>query len=242
MDYFSAYGALARRLRSPVLIAGRYRFQVRRRRSIVADVRRKLALRADHRLLDVGCGVGWLLTPLSRFVREAVGVDHRALVRRYRSLGVPKNVRLVAGAWPRVSVPGLFDRLLVYSVLHYLPSAAAANRFVEACVAKLAPGGRLLLGDIPNTDAAARSARSAEGRRLAAVYERQRRQEASADVQTRVLIFGQVRDKGSYLNDAFLLAMMARLRRRGLESYLLSQPSSLPFSGSREDIVVWRRS
>lgn len=241
MDCFAAYGAAARKVSSPTLLAGRHLFQERAQQRIVVDVRRKMRLRTVHRLLDIGCGVGVLLTPLAACVREAVGVDHPAMLARYRRMRVPANVRLVAGAWPAVDVPGQFDRIVVYSVLHYLNGVKAARRFIDACLAQLAPGGWLMLGDIPNEDAERRLRASAAGQRVLRQYQRQLQRERSGESLTFSQIFARVDALRPYLNDAFLLRLLTDLRRRGYEAYIVAQPRALSFSQSREDVLVWHR-
>jgi hypothetical protein len=39
-------------------------------------------------------------------------------------------------------------------------------------------------------------------------------------------------------DDALVLDVMAFIRRKGFEAFLLPQPIDLPFGGSREDILV----
>lgn len=141
MDHFEAYGLLAERLDSPTLIAGRHLFQAEAEDKIVDDIVIKLKLEDQHSLLDIGCGVGVLLTPLAKHVKRAVGVDHSAMTERYQQMGVPENVQLAAGGWPELEMSGQFDRILVYSVLHYLRGEMAAKFFIEACLSCLAPGG-----------------------------------------------------------------------------------------------------
>lgn len=116
MNVFEAFGRAAEVLRSPSIIAGRHRFkdedELYVQKCNVEDVVSKLLPSSSSRLLDIGCGVGFLLTPLSRYVAEAVGIDHPSCLAKYRELGVPANVRLIAGQWPDTKVEGTFDRIL----------------------------------------------------------------------------------------------------------------------------------
>ena len=75
IDAYEAYGQAARNLTTPTLIAGRNRFQAEEEKNIVRDVAEKLRLCPAHRLLEVGCNIGILLTPLSPHVAEAVDQD-----------------------------------------------------------------------------------------------------------------------------------------------------------------------
>jgi 2-polyprenyl-3-methyl-5-hydroxy-6-metoxy-1,4-benzoquinol methylase len=239
MDAFDMYGELAEALSSPTLIAGRSSFQVREEACIADDVSRKLTLQRSHRLLEIGCGVGVLLNGLAARVERAVGLDHANCIARYRTQGVPANVELVAGRWPEVKPAGTFDRILVYSVMHYLPDETTALAFIEQCMLALRPGGALLLGDIPNADKKRRFATSTTGKRVAAEYSaRVARHQDEHVAQT--AIFARMDSLASYLNDAFILALTAQTRAGGGEAYLLHQPDGLPFWYTREDVLLCR--
>jgi 2-polyprenyl-3-methyl-5-hydroxy-6-metoxy-1,4-benzoquinol methylase len=237
-SFFEAYGRLAREADDPTVIAGRHAFQRSEERLIVDDVTRKLELGPKSRLLEIGCGMGVLLGPLSRLVHSATGVDHESIIERAAGR-LPDDVRLIAGRWPDVIVDSTFDRILVYSVLHYLDGPTAAEAFVDACVTVLEPGGRILLGDLPNRDAAARFTATEAGAAFSVAW-RERVAGESGDDAKRDAIFDGIEGAG-YLDDEFILGLVRRYRARGFEAYVLPQRSDLPFGWTREDIVLHRR-
>ncbi len=241
IDSYQAFGEAASVLDTPTLIAGRRRFHAAVEPRILADVEAKLDVRPDQRLLEIGCGVGLLLSALAGHVGEAVGLDHPACVERYRALGVPPNVTLIAGRWPDTRPAGTFDRVLVYSVLHYVTDRDAAWAFVDAAIDALRPDGLLLLGDVPNADAARRFRASASSAAIDAQYREQSRATSDDESRRQDEIFGRVPGRPGFLDDDFLLTLLARVRARGLESYVTRQPRDLPFSYTREDVLVWRR-
>ena len=73
---FEYFGRLSRHLDDPTLIAGRYAFQKPAEKKILFDVIRKLRLENRDSLLEIGCGVGNLLIPLSFIVDKVTGIDH----------------------------------------------------------------------------------------------------------------------------------------------------------------------
>ncbi|HEY9206256.1 MAG TPA: class I SAM-dependent methyltransferase [Candidatus Methanoperedens sp.] len=240
MDPYEAYGEAAEQLTTPIIISGRNNFQAGDELHIINDILNKLHPLSSDRILEIGCGVGILLTPLSQHVAEAVGIDHTSCVARYKEFGVPSNVQLIAGRWPEEKPQGTFDRILVYSVLHYLPDAQTARHFIDNCISILKDGGGLMLGDIPNEDSRKRFLASDFGKRFEAEWVAgiSRRGEEHA---IRDRIFSQVENTPPYLTDDFILQLLADTRRQGLESYVVPQAKNLPFCYTREDILIWKR-
>ena len=117
---------------------------------ILTRVRRALCLGSKTRLLEVGCGAGMLLGPLSTTVALAIGCDlAESMVRRARHLFIGLKVN-VAEAIALPYPAGAFDTVLVHSVFHYFPSHEYA-RFVLGELCRVCrPGGRVWISDIPD--------------------------------------------------------------------------------------------
>lgn len=225
-DYFNAYGRALAEINDDTIAAGRYPFQ--NVDLIVEDVICKLDPKPEHRLLEIGFGTGQLLVPLARIMREAVGVDHEAAVARAlkRFPSGLDGVDLIAGQWPDAPVRGTFDRILAYSVLQYTKTYGP---FIERAVDTLAPGGLMMLGDLPNRDAAARRSR------LDAVWNL--RMDANGEIWNRDDIFSSL-EPAWIVTDNFITSLLRGYRRRGFDAYVLPQPSGLPFFPGREDIII----
>jgi SAM-dependent methyltransferase len=241
---YTTYGELAEKIESPIMISGRNSFHTDMITAVVTDVRSKLKLDPSHRLLEIGCNIGLMLTPLAKDVKEAVGVDHPSLLDKYRQFGVPNNVILVPGYWPEAKVEGLFDRMLVCSVMQGLPDEAFARKFVDACLSRLKPGGMLLLADLPNEDMRQRYLHSGEGKRVSAEYDavrdKARAEDKAGEYSIRDTIFAEGH-ADVYLSDQFTLDLVSDVRKRGFDAFILPQPAGLPFYMSREDILIRRR-
>jgi protein-L-isoaspartate(D-aspartate) O-methyltransferase len=108
---------------------------------VVAYMTEQLAVRPDHRVLEVGTGSGYQAAVLSRLAREVVGVE------RYRTLAEAARARLATLGYTNVEVrlgDGLagvaerapFDRIMI---------TAAAEVVPDALVEQLAPGGVMVL-------------------------------------------------------------------------------------------------
>ncbi|PNQ95178.1 hypothetical protein C1S70_30285 (plasmid) [Azospirillum argentinense] len=240
-SYYEGYGLLANRISSPLLLSGRNLFHAPQIAAIIEDIAAKLALRPSDRLLDIGCNVGLLLRPLASRVARSVGVDHAEVLKQFDHEGTASLIELVAGQWPDVEVEGGFNCILAYSVVQCLQDKAAIDRFVASCLGRLLPGGRLLIGDIPNTSTWERFVQSTSGQAAVHKHELSREKERAdtLEFQAREAVF---RDNANLLHmtDADLLDLTARLRAQGFNTYVLPQPPGLPHYGSREDLLVVR--
>ena len=90
-----------------------------------------------------------------------------------------------------------------------------------------------MIGDIPNPDKKRRFLSTKYGEEINTKYQ-------SASNST---VPSKSKAEGGppvELNDEFILSICGFMRTRGCESFLLPQPSGLPFNNSREDILVVR--
>jgi ubiquinone/menaquinone biosynthesis C-methylase UbiE len=215
-------------------VAGRYAFQALAEKRILADVTKKLGLTGGDKLLEIGCGPGNLLVPLSYWVGQASGIDNKIALDRLRSRGVDASrIHLIEGNFLEVAIEGLsFNKILIYSVIQYVDSIETAINFITRAMSLLEPGGRLLLGDLPNTDKKARWAQSEMGKVAGQQWHRQ-----MATVNDHPLADLPADNSLVSINDSFAFQIMAHGRNLGAETYLLSQSSDLPFGNTREDIL-----
>jgi len=105
---------------------------------------RGITLAPDAETLEIGCGLGRLLEPLSRRVRKAWGVDvstemvraaRRALAGRPNVGVVPTTGRL------RSFGDASLDFVYSYAVFQHVPSARAVSRYVSEAARVLKVGG-----------------------------------------------------------------------------------------------------
>lgn len=105
-----------------------------------------LDVRPDWRVLEIGCGIGRLLRPLSERVARAVGVDlSEEMVRRGREYCAGRgNVELhrtdgSLGFLPEAE----FDFVFSHIVFQHLPRKAYVDRYLREAFRVLKPGGIL---------------------------------------------------------------------------------------------------
>ncbi|AZK92477.1 MULTISPECIES: non-ribosomal peptide synthetase [Streptomyces] len=112
---------------------------------------------APRRVLEIGVGSGLLLAKIVGEVEEYWGTDiSPTVVDRVRTqadqAGWADRVRLTAQAADDVSgLPrGGFDTVVLNSVVQYFPSAEYLDHVLDRAMELLAPGGRLIVGDVRN--------------------------------------------------------------------------------------------
>jgi SAM-dependent methyltransferase len=115
-------------------------------------VERILAL-GPRRLLEVGCGMGLLLTRLAPACEECWGVDFSpeavaAVSRAFAGRDLPVVVRQQAADDLTGLPPGRFDTVILSSVIQYFPNLAYLRRVLAGICALAAPGARIFLGDL----------------------------------------------------------------------------------------------
>jgi 2-polyprenyl-3-methyl-5-hydroxy-6-metoxy-1,4-benzoquinol methylase len=237
-DPFEIFGTLGSQKLPPHVKSGRLLAQAEAERLIVGDIEQKLSLRPRDKLLEIGCGVGNLLVPLSFRVAHAVGIDHAGLIEAARERFRDIKVEFRTGQFPGKPLDEKFDRVLVYSVIHYLANFEAVCHFIDAAATLISPGGSLLVGDIPNSDRKARFIASDAGK----LFEAEWRQRVSEDKPEGAAPLEALTQATFIrtLNDDMILALIGRYRSMGFHAYVLAQPAALPFGHTREDVLIAR--
>jgi protein-L-isoaspartate(D-aspartate) O-methyltransferase len=108
---------------------------------VVAYMTEKLALDAEHEVLEIGTGSGYQAAILAALCRHVYTIErhaalHEAALARFARLGI-RNITAIVGdgtaGWPE---PRSFDRIIV---------TAAARQPPEALLEQLKPGGRMIM-------------------------------------------------------------------------------------------------
>jgi SAM-dependent methyltransferase len=126
------------------------------------DVLRKLRLHPELSVAEIGCGIGLLGVPIAERTARYVGLDFapqavQAANERLRAAGAGNRasaicVDILDVDGKELQLLGHFDRVLVYSVLHYARTESEAVRFLQCTIDLLAPRGRALIGNVPLDD------------------------------------------------------------------------------------------
>jgi hypothetical protein len=207
--------------------------------AIYRDVLAKLSNleRRGQTVFDIGCGCSdlpFLLTNTCerRGHRLVLGDSAEMLAH----LPDEPFVRKAPGCFPRDSADlvreyaGQVDAALVYSVLQYAFVDLPLFDFVDACLTLLAPGGQLLIGDVPNVSKRKRFFASGTGIR--------HHQQFTGTNEAPAVPFN-VPEPGK-IDDAVVFSILGRARAAGFDAYVVPQAPDLPMANRREDILITR--
>jgi hypothetical protein len=123
---------------------------------------------------------------------------------------------------------GRVDVLLAYSVLHYVFVEGNVFTFLDKALQLLAPGGEMLIGDVPNVSKRKRFFATPAG---AAFHRRFTGRDEDPPVALLAVEDGKI-------DDGVLMGLVLRARAAGCDAYLLPQPDDLPLANRREDLLV----
>jgi hypothetical protein len=206
--------------------------------AIFRDVCSKLTSlnRRGRTVFDIGCGCSDLPRLLADHCRrhghELVLCDSAEMLGH---LPDEPFVRKSAGCFPGdagliAEHAGRVDAILVYSVLQYVFVEGSAFDFVDACLSLLAPGGQLLIGDIPNVSKRKRFFASAAGVGCHRAF--------TGTDEVPAVAFNTV--ERSKIDDAVVLGIVGRARAAGFDAYVVPQSVDLPMANRREDVLITR--
>lgn len=205
---------------------------------IFQDIKSKLSLLDGEGMtvLDIGPGCsdlpGMLMNHCQSRKHRLFMVDAPEMLER-----LPDNpcAEKVAAFYP--DCPPLLDKLagnvdviICYSVLHYIFVDTSIFRFLDASLALLAPGGQMLIGDIPNISKRKRFFASETGVRF--------HQEFMNTTEIPEPAFNRI-EHGN-IDDAVVFSLLQRARAQGFDAYVLPQGPDLPMANRREDILITR--
>lgn len=123
---------------------------------------------------------------------------------------------------------GAVDVILMYSVFQYIFVEANPFDAIDLCLNLLAPGGRALIGDIPNISMRNRFFASAAG----LAFHRDFTGRTDLPLP---LIDGPA---AGLIDDAVIAGLLLRIRAAGVHAFIVPQGSGLPMQNRREDLLI----
>jgi hypothetical protein len=207
---------------------------------IFEDIVRKLdfdASKAGQTFLEIGPGC----SDLPIMIQDLCGNSNTnlLLVDSKEMLGQLPDKNFIVkyeGYFPD-SVPELIngyqrkiDYILAYSNLQCVFYDKCIYKFIDSALSLLKPGGKMLIGDIPNISKRKRYFSSETGIEFHKNFMKTE--------EPPVVNFYQL--EPSQIDDGIVMGIMQRYRNFGFETYLYPQNAMLPMYNRREDILICR--
>jgi hypothetical protein len=207
-------------------------------RKIFADIQLKLTNLAKYNkcIFDIGPGCSDLPRMLIDLCRDR---RHRlTLIDNKEMLDLLPNdsfIKKVAALYPNCpelieQYRGTVDVIVCYSVLHYVLIDTAFFRFLDTSLSLLAPGGQMLIGDIPNISKRKRFFASETGILF--------HQEFMKTIEQPDVVYNKI--EHDLIDDSVVFALLQRARAQGFDAYVVPQTPDLPMANRREDILITR--
>ena len=207
--------------------------------AIFTDIISKLQIRnvQGQILLDIGPGCSDLPNMIHKY---AISNGCKILLADSKEMldSLPDNqdTTKFIGQFPNdvfdllESYQNSIDYIVTYSTLLCVFYDQCIFKFIDAAVLLLKPGGRLLIGDVPNISKRKRFFSSEAGKQFHKDF---MKTDEDPDIQHLQLEPG-------YIDDGVIAGILQRYRGFGYDSYLLPQNKNLPFANRREDILIVR--
>lgn len=210
-----------------------------RESAIFDDILAKLPKLSDtgKKVVEIGPGCG----PLPQMLAELAEKNKHDLVfldsdEMLSQLPDYELVTKISGKFPDEccftdeSHKGRYDVVLAYSVLQYIFSDGDLWQALDLAMSLLAPGGRIMFGDVPNVAMRRRFLSGPAGREFHRAYFGDESEPTSET---------EMPDMRA-LDDSVIFSILLRARSHGFHSWVTPQADSLPMANRREDIIIER--
>lgn len=117
---------------------------------LVEQIKSELRLEVASSLLEVGCGSGALLLPLSSLPIKLAGVDYSSSFVGIAQKAIKGLEARVAEAAALPFPDESFSRVISHGVFHYFPDEAYVEKALAEMLRVLEPEGGILIADIPD--------------------------------------------------------------------------------------------
>ena len=205
--------------------------------NIFIDISSKLTLLSStHKnVIDIGPGCSdlpkFLINCCRKNNHQLTLIDSKEMLAHIND---ESFIKKIPGFYPQCEISsdlvGNIDIIICYSVFHYIFNVTPCHNFLDKSLSLLAPGGQMLIGDIPNISMRKRFFSSSTGKDYHKKF-------MGTDINPEV-IFNNI--ESNQIDDSVMLSIVQRARLQGFNAYIVPQDPKLPMANRREDILICR--
>ena len=215
----------------PTEKAGRYKWQQGKEIIIFNDIKKKLIFKKNDNFLDIGCGCGPLTDLLVNYCQKNninvtlcdIPPIIDLLKKKFKRF---KNIEYIDQEFQKIKIINKYDKILCYSVIQCVDSPL---NFTKKIISLINEKGKVLIGDIPNINKKFRFLQSEFGWK----YEKNNFSNKITFKQ-----FKKITKQNKKIDDDYILKILLYCRKLNKSSNVIKQNQNLPFSYTREDILV----
>ena len=186
----------------------------------------------DCNLIDIGCGAGPVCDYMVKYAKKNkinltlndIPEVIRFLKKRYKK---NKNIKYLSGEFQKQKIKKRFNKVLCYSVIQCTNNPKV---FFNEILNIVSDQSSILIGDIPNTSKKKRFLTSKFGKK----FEEKRIKKKINNINK----YLKENKQNNLINDELIKEFLIKSKKKGFNFFILRQDSKLPFSYTREDILV----
>ena len=208
-----------------------------------ADIARKVNFLKSDVVLDLGGGCGQIADFIAARCKQVVLADAAASSLRVARQLMEKRYNVIYKQLDLTQFPfsledNYFDKIICYSVVHYLRDHAEFQKLVAEMIRITKNGGKILIADIPLSDKASRYLAERKKDKLRNFFSNIRYYLRKFATGIQYKLSGV--DTGQVSGLAYTKPLVEELTSAlgGIKFTFLEQDRSLPFANSREDLLI----
>jgi len=229
-----SYSEIIKDKKKSSLRAGRLIEHKHSEKKIFNYIVKRLNLKKDDNLLDIGCGAGLLCNYLTKHcIKNKINLslnDIPEIIEFVKNKNKKsKYIKYISSEFQNKNFDKKFNKVLCYSVIQCTNNPRI---FFKKILKVVGNQSLILVGDIPNTSKKMRFLKSKFGHK----FEENRIKKKIKSIENYI----NENKQNLLINDEFISFSLSYARRKGFNSYVLDQKNNFPFSYTREDILLER--
>ena len=241
---FENFGYIGKKIgfQNSCISSSRYEYQKNYLPKTLSDIINKLSISENDDFLDIGCGLGTFLIPISYLCLNAYGIDHKNFIEEIKKFHkLFDRSKLISGNFLNLKVNKKYDKILVYSVLHYLTNDKEFEYFIIKAIKLLKKRGQILFGDIPILEYEKNFYRSNNGKKFIRQHEQHKKKVNKKNKRFSISDYLNNRNKDNKLvkiNLELIRKIKKKVLLRGYKAKIIRHKKNSIFQKTRIDILV----